>query len=68
MRLIVDGFGAFIGKHSERIVVRDKAAKVQEVPLFEVEHVLVTASGVSLSGGVGPRDGQADICKNLASY
>ncbi|MDA8186702.1 MAG: CRISPR-associated endonuclease Cas1 [Dehalococcoidales bacterium] len=52
MRVIVDGFGSFVGKHSERLVVRNKTEIVQEVPLFEVEHVLVIASGVSLSSDV----------------
>ncbi len=52
MRLIVDSFGAFVGKHSERLVVRNKGETVREVPLFEVEHVIVIASGVSLSSDV----------------
>lgn len=47
--LIVDRFGAFIGKHSERLRVSVKGELVEERPLFEVDHVLVVSGGVSLS-------------------
>jgi CRISPR-associated protein Cas1 len=47
--LIVERFGAFIGKHSERLRVSVKGELVQETPLLDLEHVLVCSSGVSLS-------------------
>jgi len=49
MILTVDGFGRFIGRTSERIVVKEKGKLVQEVPFFQVEQVLVVGNGVSLS-------------------
>lgn len=52
MKLIIDGFGSFVGKHSERLVIRNKGETLQEIPLFEIEHVLVIAAGVSLSSDV----------------
>ncbi|MEW6233448.1 MAG: CRISPR-associated endonuclease Cas1 [Chloroflexota bacterium] len=50
--LIVDQFGSFIGKHSERIKVSQKGQTVSEMPLMDVEHLLVIAAGVSLSSDV----------------
>jgi CRISPR-associated protein Cas1 len=47
--LIVDKFGAFIGKHSERLRVSVKGELIEERPLFDVDHVLVVSGGVSLS-------------------
>lgn len=52
MNLIVDAFGCFLGKHSERLVVKQKAQTVQEVPLFDLEQVLIIAGGISLSSDV----------------
>ncbi len=52
MQLIIDTFGCFVGKHSERIVVRNKQETKQEVPMINVEHLLIIAGGVSLSSDV----------------
>lgn len=52
MQLMVDTFGAFVGKHSERIVIRTKSDERTEVPLMDVEHVLIVANGVTLSSDV----------------
>jgi CRISPR-associated protein Cas1 len=50
--LIVDRFGAFIGKHSERLRVSVKGELIEERPLFDIDHVLVVSGGVSLSSDV----------------
>ncbi len=50
--LIVDEWGAFIGKHSERIRVSRKGEVLVERPLAELRQVLVTSGGVSLSSDV----------------
>jgi CRISPR-associated protein Cas1 len=49
MDLIVDQFGCFIGKKSERLRVMRKGEVVQEVPFFKLKSVLVIARGVSIS-------------------
>lgn len=48
-QLIVDKFGAFLGKHSERLRVSLKGEVVEERPFHELEHVLIASSGIALS-------------------
>lgn len=50
--LIVERFGAYVGKHSERVRVTVKGEVVEERPLYGLEHVLVLSRGVSLSSDV----------------
>ncbi len=47
--LIVDQYGAFLGKHSERLRVSKGKEKLVEAPLLTLEMVLVTTRGVSIS-------------------
>lgn len=47
--LIIEEFGSFISKKSERIVVTCKGEKRAEAPLLHLETVLVGARGVTLS-------------------
>lgn len=47
--LIVEEFGAFIGKHSERLVVMKGEEKLAQAPLLHLEAVLITGHGVSIS-------------------
>ncbi|MCR4407421.1 MAG: CRISPR-associated endonuclease Cas1 [Anaerolineae bacterium] len=51
--LIVDQFGAFVGKHSGRLRVTHqkdgKAEMLAEAPILHLEQVLITGNGVSLS-------------------
>ena len=47
--LIVDQFGAFVGKHSGRLQVTKDKDKLAEAPLLHLEQVLITGEGVSLS-------------------
>ncbi|MGH7861516.1 MAG: CRISPR-associated endonuclease Cas1 [Candidatus Dormibacteraceae bacterium] len=46
---IVDQFGAYVGKHSERLRVSVKKEVVAEAPLLFLEQVLVAGRGVSIS-------------------
>lgn len=48
-QLIVDQYGAFLGKHSERLQVRLNKEVITEAPLINLEQVLIIASGVTLS-------------------
>lgn len=47
--LIVDEFGSFIAKKSERLLVTCQGEKRVEAPIMHLETVLVTGKGVSLS-------------------
>jgi CRISPR-associated protein Cas1 len=47
--LIVEEFGSFIGKHSERLIVTKGDEKIAVAPLLHLESVLITGSGISIS-------------------
>lgn len=47
--LIVEEFGAFIGKHSERLIVTKGEEQLAVAPLLHLESVLITGNGVSIS-------------------
>lgn len=49
MDLIVEGRGAFVGKHLGRIRVTREGKVVTEAPLIHLEHVLIVDNGVSIS-------------------
>jgi CRISPR-associated protein Cas1 len=49
MQLIVDQWGSFVGKKSERLRVTVKGQTVSETPLFDLEGVLIAGGGVSIS-------------------
>ena len=46
----VETFGAFIGKHSERLIVTKGKQTLAEVPLMHLKDVTITSAGVSISG------------------
>jgi CRISPR-associated protein Cas1 len=48
-QLIVDRFGCFLGKHSERLRVSLKGEILEERPFHGLEHILIASGGVSLS-------------------
>ena len=47
--LIVEEFGAFISKHSERLIVTKGDEKLAQAPLLHLETVLIANHGVSIS-------------------
>lgn len=47
--LVVDEFGVFIGRHSERLQVRKGDELLQEAPLFNLQGVIIAGRGVALS-------------------
>ncbi len=59
--LIIDQFGAYIGKHSERLQVSKGKEMLAEAPLMHLEQVLVSGRGVSLSTDAIAACGQAGI-------
>jgi len=52
MNLIINNFGTFLGKTSERLVVKENGKVVQEVPFFDLTQITVTTGGASLSSDV----------------
>ena len=52
--LIISDYGTYLGKHSERLVVkyRDKERANDEYPLMDLEQVIIGSRGVSLSSDV----------------
>jgi CRISPR-associated protein Cas1 len=50
--LIVDEYGAFIGKYSGRLRVTKDKEKLAEAPLLHLEQVVVTGKGITLSAEV----------------
>lgn len=48
-QLIVSGFGLFLGKKSERLLVRKGKNVIYEFPLFRLNEVTVASNGISLS-------------------
>ncbi len=47
--LVIDQYGAFLGKHSERLVVTHGNETLAQAPLIHLESVLIANQGVSLS-------------------
>lgn len=50
--LIVDEFGAHVGKYSERIKVTKKGETLAQVPLLHLNSVLISGRGISVSADV----------------
>jgi CRISPR-associated protein Cas1 len=48
-QLFVSGFGLFIGKKSERVVVRQGKSVVAQVPMMRLQEIIVASRGVSFS-------------------
>lgn len=51
-QLILDKYGLFLSKHSERLRVKAEGQIVEEVPLIHLESVLITSRGVGISSDV----------------
>lgn len=48
-QVILSGFGLFLGKKSERLVVRKGKEAIYQFPLFRLSEVIVSSRGVSVS-------------------
>ena len=49
MEILIDEFGIFLGKKSERVQIKRNGKVESEHPLFDVEQITVASRGVSLS-------------------
>lgn len=52
MQVLVSNYGSFLGKKSERLIVKEKDKVVMEVPFHDLEQVTIDTAGVSLSTDV----------------
>jgi len=52
MNLVINNYGTFLGKTSERLVVKENGKVVQEVPFFDLAQITITTNGTSLSSDV----------------
>ena len=48
-QLIISGFGLYLGKKSERLVVRKDKTIVYQFPFFRIQEVVVGSKGISIS-------------------
>jgi CRISPR-associated protein Cas1 len=49
MEVLVEDYGSYLGKKSERLIIRHKGDQEQEIPLFDLERIIITSHGVSIS-------------------
>lgn len=48
-QIILSGFGIFLGKKSERLIVRKDGGVIYQFPFFRLNEVIVASRGISLS-------------------
>src|SRR5579884_3153589 len=48
-QLIVSGFGLYLGKKSERLVVRKDKTVAYQFPFFRIQEVVIASKGISIS-------------------
>lgn len=48
-QIILSGFGLFLSKKSERLIVRKSRKSIYEFPLFRINEIIVSSRGISLS-------------------
>ncbi len=51
-QLIVSGFGLYLGKKSERLVVRKDKTVIYQFPFFRIQELVVASRGISISADV----------------
>lgn len=49
MLVMIDSYGAFVGKKSERLVIKQRDGTREEKPLFDIEQIMISSNGVSIS-------------------
>ncbi|RMH38335.1 MAG: CRISPR-associated endonuclease Cas1 [Nitrospirae bacterium] len=51
-QIVLSGFGMFLSKKSERLIVREGKKAIYEVPLFRLSEVVVASRGITVSSDV----------------
>lgn len=47
--LLVEGYGSFVGRHSQRLYVKHKGKVIEEAPVLFLEQVLISGKAVTIS-------------------
>ncbi len=68
MELVVSQYGVFLGKKSERVVVRTNGKTVQEVPLAGLEQINFLGEGAALSTDLIKECAERGVQINLLSH
>lgn len=66
--LIFSEFGQFLGKHSERLVVRKGKDVLAEHPLMDLEQIIIAASGIGISSDLVEACVRRGITITLVDY
>ncbi len=48
-QIIISGFGIFLSKKSERLLVKQAGKAIYEFPLFRISEIIIASKGISLS-------------------
>jgi|SRR5581483_1861793 len=48
-QLVISGFGIFVGRKSERVVVKQNGVVCAQVPLMRLQEIVIASKGISLS-------------------
>ena len=49
MEVLVDDYGSYLGKKSERLIVSRNGKVEREIPFFDLERIIISSRGVSVS-------------------
>lgn len=66
--LVVSDYGVFLGKKSERLVLKKDKKIVKEIPFFKLKEVLITNTAVSLSAALVKECAKAGIQIDFMSF
>ncbi|MCK8825708.1 CRISPR-associated endonuclease Cas1 [Fuchsiella alkaliacetigena] len=66
--LVVSDYGVFIGKKSERVVLKKKKEVLKEIPFFKLKEILITTPAVSLSSALVNECAKAGIQIDFVAY
>lgn len=68
-RLVISGFGVYIGKKSERVTVKKEKKVIYEFPLFRISEIVIASSkGISFSSDLIAELCQRGIHLSFLSY
>lgn len=48
-QIIISGYGIFLGKKSERLVIKQNDKAIYEIPFFRINEIIIASMGISLS-------------------
>jgi len=65
--LVIDGAGLRVGKHSERLRVSRESGVLEDVPLLDLEQVLIVGRGVTVSSDIVVACAERDIALDFVS-